>query len=250
MIRGLLWSYRRLYENGVDLPETPADEYQKAERESGEAWSALEAAFGHHRDFDEQSLRDQSDGAVEKIREKLVAWSRAIAWPEGSNGGKWTSTAQTALECSEKTAIFMSDQHWPFTKVLWLVQSPFKWHLWPMTNGASSIYVDAVVLKAGVVLVDLPGLRDANLARVKVTQGYLMKCDRIFIVSKISRAITGQSEKSSLYSVLARNMPSQWNEHGEEQPRERLNLSVICTTSEVRLTLSHHWTIANYIKGH
>lgn len=123
-IRELLWSYRRLYQPGIDSPETPADEYQKAERESGEAWSALEAAFGHHRDFNEQSLRGQSDGAAEKIREKLVAWSRAIKWPEGSDRGKWTATAQTALECSEKTAIFMSDQHWPFTKVLRLVQSP------------------------------------------------------------------------------------------------------------------------------
>lgn len=102
-----------------------------------------------------------------------------------------------------------------------------------------------MVLKAGVVLVDLPGLQDANLARVKVTQDYLMKCDSIFIVSKISRAITDQSLKSSLYSVLARNMPSQWNEQGEEQSRERLNLSVICTKSEVRPPLSHSRALAN-----
>lgn len=124
MIRELLWSYRRLYRPGIDSPETPADEYQKAERESGEAWSALEAAFGHHSGFNEQSLRDQSEGAAEKILEQLVAWSRAIRWPEESDRGKWTATAQTALECSEKTAIFMSDQHWPFTKVLRLVKLP------------------------------------------------------------------------------------------------------------------------------
>ncbi len=90
-----------------------------------------------------------------------------------------------------------------------------------------SIYLSAQVLKTGVVLADLPGksftqvrrraflrhgltvhppfagLQDTNLARVKATQDYLMRCNNIFIVAKISRAITDQSLQTSLFKVLS-----------------------------------------------
>jgi len=73
------------------------------------------------------------------------------------------------------------------------------------------------------------GLQDTNLARVRATQTYLMKCDHVFIVAKISRAITDQSLKSSLYDVLARHVPLEW----EESAGKSLNLAIVCTKSEV-----------------
>ena len=56
-----------------------------------------------------------------------------------------------------------------------------------------------------------------------------MKCDYVFIVAKISRAITDQSLKSSLYTVLARHVPLEW----EESAGKSLNMAVVCTKSEV-----------------
>lgn len=61
-----------------------------------------------------------------------------------------------------------------------------------------------------------------------------MKCDNVFIVAKISRAITDQSLKSSLYSILARHAPVEWEESGVKS----LNLAVVCTKSEVSGCLS------------
>ncbi|KAE8450710.1 hypothetical protein EG329_006055 [Mollisiaceae sp. DMI_Dod_QoI] len=55
-----------------------------------------------------------------------------------------------------------------------------------------------------------------------------MKCDNVFIVAKISRVITDQSLKSSLYSILARHAPVEWEESGVKS----LNLAVVCTKSE------------------
>ncbi|GKU13581.1 unnamed protein product, partial [Fusarium langsethiae] len=72
------------------------------------------------------------------------------------------------------------------------------------------------------------GLQDTNLARVRATQDYLVKCDNIIIVAKISRAITDQSLKSSLFYVLSRHMPTEWEQSGTQ----RLNVSVVCTKSE------------------
>jgi hypothetical protein len=99
---------------------------------------------------------------------------------------------------------------------------------------ASRVYLSAQVLKTGVVLADLPGLQDTNLARVRATQTYLMKCDNVFIVAKISRAITDQSLKSSLYSILDRHARVEWEESGGKS----FNLAVVCTKSEVKRRLS------------
>lgn len=120
-----------------------------------------------------------------------------------------------------------------------------------MTHAASntnnSVFLSSQVLKTGIILADLPGksnhlgatwklayttnlgLQDTNLARVRATQDYLMKCNNIFIVAKISRAITDQSLKSSLFSVLSRHVPLEWEESGAKS----LNIAVVCTKSDV-----------------
>lgn len=110
-----------------------------------------------------------------------------------------------------------------------------------------SVYLQADVLKTGIILADLPGLwlrfsnaltnqltkyiglHDTNLARVKATQDYLLRCDHIFIVAKISRAITDQSLKSSLYSILSRHAELEW----EESAGKSMKVAVVCTKSEV-----------------
>ena len=60
-----------------------------------------------------------------------------------------------------------------------------------------------------------------------------MGCNNIFIVARISRAITDQSLKSSLYQVLARHVPLEWEESGGKS----LNVAVVCTKSEVSILL-------------
>lgn len=110
-----------------------------------------------------------------------------------------------------------------------------------------SVYLQADVLKTGIILADLPGLwfrfsnavtnqltkhvglHDTNLARVKATQDYLLRCDHIFIVAKISRAITDQSLQSSLYSILSRHAELEW----EESAGKSMKVAIVCTKSEV-----------------
>jgi hypothetical protein len=118
MIKELLWSYRRLYMPSVESEATSATEYAQYVRESAQAWSALEAAFGHHQGFKEEFLRDMSDDALEGVTRKLNQWSREIEWPEGGHDGHWKSTAHTADDCCRKTGMFMQDKYWPFTKVI------------------------------------------------------------------------------------------------------------------------------------
>ncbi|KAK3306258.1 uncharacterized protein B0T15DRAFT_396538 [Chaetomium strumarium] len=209
VIKELLWSYRQLYLPGVEDEGTSAEDYARYQRESAQAWSALEAAFKHKPEFKEEMLRDMSEGAMERLTEQLIGWSREIEWPDGTGDGVWRSTANTAEECARKTAVFMQDRYWPFTKVI-------------------RVYLNAQVLKTGVVLADLPGLQDTNLARVRATHDYLLKCNHIFIVAKISRAITDRSLQSSLFSVLSRHVPLEW----EESAAQSLRIAVVCTKTE------------------
>ncbi|KAI1057394.1 hypothetical protein LB507_011543 [Fusarium sp. FIESC RH6] len=209
LIKELLWSYRQLFLPSVESEETSEQDYNRFMRESEQAWSALSAAFKHKREFTQSFAKDMSDGALERITDKLVQWAGEIEWPTGGGEGSWTSTAETADECVEKTKLFMQDRLWPFTKII-------------------RVYLDSPVLKTGVVLADLPGLQDTNLARVRATQDFLIKCDTIMIVAKISRAITDQSLKSSLFYVLSRHMPMEWEQSGTQ----RLNVAVVCTKSE------------------
>ncbi|CAG2005293.1 unnamed protein product [Fusarium graminearum] len=209
LIKELLWSYRQLFLPGVESNEVSEQDYNRYMRQSEQAWSALHAAFKHKKQFTQSFAQDMSDGALERITDQLIEWTREIEWPTGGVDGFWTSTAQTSEECVEKTKFFMQDKFWPFTKII-------------------RVYLNSQVLKTGVVLADLPGLQDTNLARVGATQDYLIKCDNILIVAKISRAITDQSLKSSLFYVLSRHMPMEWEQSGTQ----RLNVSVVCTKSE------------------
>ncbi|EFQ96945.1 hypothetical protein MGYG_08870 [Nannizzia gypsea CBS 118893] len=210
LIGELIWNYRQPFlpmAQGNGLTDA---EYVQCQRESDQAWSALEAAFKHQSQFKEEFLSDMSDGALERVTERLTLWARDIPWPEGDDGtGKWSSSAQSVEECYEKTKAFMEDRLWPFTKII-------------------RIYLDAPILNGGIVLADLPGLQDTNLARVQATQKYLMRCDNIFLVTNIARAITDSSLKSSIYNVISRHVPAEW----EKSAGKNLKLAVVCTKSE------------------
>ncbi|KAM0295276.1 hypothetical protein ACHAPM_010801 [Fusarium culmorum] len=118
LIKELLWSYRQLFLPGVESNETSEQDYNRYMRQSEQAWSALHAAFKHKKQFTQSFAQDMSDGALERITDQLIEWTREIEWPTGGVDGFWTSTAHTSEECVEKTKFFMQDKFWPFTKII------------------------------------------------------------------------------------------------------------------------------------
>ncbi|KAL2127275.1 hypothetical protein VTI74DRAFT_10996 [Chaetomium olivicolor] len=79
------------------------------------------------------------------------------------------------------------------------------------------VFLKAHILSRGLILVDLPGLRDLNSARRNITERYLVKCNEIFAVCNIIRATTDQGVMGVF--ELAR--------------RARLsNVGIVCTRSE------------------
>jgi hypothetical protein len=56
-----------------------------------------------------------------------------------------------------------------------------------------------------------------------------MKCDHVFVVADIKRAITNHTLKSSIDEVVSRHARYEWKESGGA----KLKVSVVCTNSEV-----------------
>ncbi|KAI1326118.1 hypothetical protein F5Y16DRAFT_375824 [Xylariaceae sp. FL0255] len=79
------------------------------------------------------------------------------------------------------------------------------------------VYANAHILSKGLVLVDLPGLRDLNVARRHITERFLLKCDEIFVVCNEGRAITDEGVQAVV--DLAKKA-------------ELSNVGIVCTRSD------------------
>ena len=111
---------------------------------------------------------------------------------------------------------FMTDRLWPFTKVM-------------------RIFLDAKVLSTGVVLADLPGLHDVNLAKVRATERYLSNCDHVLAVAKISRAMSDQALLSTILSEVRRRARSEWDDSLSGHSR----VTIVCTRAEEMEVKAH-----------
>lgn len=118
LIKELLWNYRQIFLPEVEEDKVDAKDYSRYQRESEQAWSALEAGFRHQTGFNKQLLCDMTEGGLAKATGQLIQWAHELEWPDGGNSGTWKATAATADECCEKTSVFMQDRFWPFTKII------------------------------------------------------------------------------------------------------------------------------------
>ncbi len=108
------------------FPEAPSTEDEEAlsrnrqhsENQSKEAWSALQAAFGHHELFGRSFLLDQTEGAFDRIISQLNQWTQLLQWPEEAKDGRYSISVDDEEDCAENISLFMQDKFWPFTKIM------------------------------------------------------------------------------------------------------------------------------------
>lgn len=81
------------------------------------------------------------------------------------------------------------------------------------------MFLNAHILSRGLILVDLPGLRDLNSARRNITERYLLECNEIFAICNIGRATTDEGVQQ-VFDLADRARLS--------------NVGIVCTRSDVR----------------
>ncbi|CAL1702209.1 unnamed protein product [Somion occarium] len=65
---------------------------------------------------------------------------------------------------------------------------------WPLIRQVN-VHCNAPALSTGAVLVDLPGVADANAARNNIAKDYMKKCDCIWILAPITRAVDDKTAR-------------------------------------------------------
>lgn len=115
----LLVSYRELYQPGLEKElENNEGLYREIETKSTVAASTLQSIFPDHPEVAPTQLRDQGEGAFERILHDLKRLASLIQWPSDAANGKWTATATSPSECHDKVAYFMEKGLWPLTNIV------------------------------------------------------------------------------------------------------------------------------------
>lgn len=117
-----------------------------------EAADTFEILFGRQKDFDLKKLSIDSPGvSKESATHSLRQWASNLEWPLGIVDGVLT----LAVEDSDQIQQILE----------WLSDSG----LWPLIE-RMTIFLDADILRDGIILVDLPGCFDASYARAKIAR--------------------------------------------------------------------------------
>lgn len=213
VLKQLVWDYRQLYLLIMEEDEG-GDDYNACKRASEFALSTLETAFKHHEEFSASAMqRICNEEDEDKFVLQLMTWYKELEWPRRDNDDEATDIAirraATIADCNDITGKYMEDKIWPFIKVI-------------------RVYLDSTFLKAGLVLVDLPGLKDRNRAREKTTEDYIARCDYVLIVAGISRVITDQSVAAGVETILELT-PT----HLLQGTQKNRGLAIVCTKMDV-----------------
>ncbi|ERF68129.1 hypothetical protein EPUS_06941 [Endocarpon pusillum Z07020] len=125
-IQELLDEYRQPYmASAKELSEV---EYKMAEDKSHAAKQVFETVFGntemffhdtgdHYSDLDLESMKDQSEGAYDRILPQLQHLSRTLKWPEDMADGLWEDKSATAVRVSELPQPWIDSGLWVFVKI-------------------------------------------------------------------------------------------------------------------------------------
>jgi ribosome biogenesis GTPase A len=84
-------------------------------------------------------------------------------------------------------------------------QAPREMEYWPLIK-VVKIQTKAEALSTGAVIVDLPGVHDANAARASIAEGYMKQCTGLWIVAPINRAVDDKAAKSLLDESFKRQL--------------------------------------------
>ncbi|KAG6857364.1 hypothetical protein H0H87_005667 [Tephrocybe sp. NHM501043] len=68
--------------------------------------------------------------------------------------------------------------------------------LWPLIRQVN-VRCNSAALATGAILVDLPGVADANAARNNIAKDYMKKCDCIWILAPITRAVDDKTARGT-----------------------------------------------------
>ncbi|KAH7029847.1 uncharacterized protein B0I36DRAFT_326419 [Microdochium trichocladiopsis] len=196
----LLKSYRHFHLNRRELHRTEVRDFEERATLAVDTFVAM---FGSRLEQNGTSnfLPCLLAPSTREVLRTLKQWAHEAMPSQAQTRIVLSSIAQ----CSTRLAELTSDASGAQERLPWPFISKIK------------VFVNAYILEKGLVLVDLPGLRDLNTARRNVTERYLRKVDEIFAVCPIGRATTDEGVMA-VFDLAAR--------------AGLTSVSIICTRSD------------------
>ncbi|KAL2794371.1 hypothetical protein BJX66DRAFT_202010 [Aspergillus keveii] len=206
LLEELLRAYRMQHTISEVSDREDPGERDRIRSLSARAWETLKSLFPAEANLTEQFLSNETAGAQDRILGRLKEWALAGLdhRPGGPDALNLTLMADNIHDCKENMDVLTTTPRgagtpaiWPFVKLI-------------------RVYLDSPILRTGLVVADLPGLRDLNYARERATMEYLRcTCEEIFVVSEISRCTSDPSIKDTKDKLI-----------------QRQQLRIVCTKSE------------------
>ncbi|WDK22112.1 hypothetical protein CGRA01v4_13402 [Colletotrichum graminicola] len=190
----LLKSYRRFHLHAREMSKD--DGVEEAEQQAKVALDTFRAMF-RGRLGDEAFLAGDRE---ENVLSTLRSWLNET-YPQ--DDGRYTMAEAQAcssllMRLTSETAGVREPAVWPYIKTI-------------------KVFLNSHILSKGLVLVDLPGLRDVNSARRKVTERYLLHCNEVLAICHIGRATT-DAGVASVFELAKK--------------AELSNVGIVCTKSD------------------
>lgn len=202
------------FQKPLRLEKANDEHYDELSQDSQNAWDILTTIFREHfesGELAEQQLGDTSEAESKHTLELLIKWTRELRWiQENRDASMCTVDAHTADELLSSLEKFNEGHISHLISVM-------------------RIYQDSHILRQGIVLADVPGFRDTNMARMRLTEEYLGNCDYVFIVAGIIRAVSDVRIREAMFKLLRRTCA----DGSAPRFRRRLPFSIICTSSDL-----------------
>ena len=165
----LLEDFRRLA--FTDVGGLRDEEHSTMESQADAAKAVFKAAFGRVDGFNLGLLEHENNKEARDVAlRQLRLWAKELHWPSDMVGRFWTDGTDEAHECHSLMKVFLDNGLWPFIKSM-------------------KVYLEAHLLRGGIVLADLPGYHEVNFARMKASREYQADCSEVFVVAEIKRAV-------------------------------------------------------------
>ncbi|KAI1613541.1 hypothetical protein EDD36DRAFT_473612 [Exophiala viscosa] len=166
--------------------ELTASEWEEVQSKARTAEAVFVALFTGLDGFTLKKLNPERRKVTRKSAIKLLhEWAKHLPWPAERKDSVWSSEAATEEELRELLTKFRDNGLWP------LIDS-------------MTIFMGAPLLRHGVVLIDLPGYQDSNLARVKAARQAQAKCDDLLVVAGITRVVDSPILDEAIEENIAR----------------------------------------------
>lgn len=169
----LLGCYRNFHIHGETLDE---EARKDLEARANIAADTFRAMFRGSLQDEDWLLEESQDAILDQFND----WMMSASGPQSASSHVVTSLEQCSsllMQLTSEVPHARVPATWPYIRKM-------------------KVFLKAHILSKGLVLVDLPGLRDLNSARRNITERYIRNCHEIFAVCNIGRATTDVGVKS------------------------------------------------------